>query len=877
MRDDVDAELEFHIQGRVDELIARGMPRGDAEREARERFGDFRRIETEVTRLDRDRLRRRTLQDRWQSFVGDLRFAVRSLVRQPLYSLVVIGTLTLGIGTTAAIFHAVDRVVLHPLPYPDAGRIVFLGMKRDKVIDIAALTPGRFQFWHDESRAFDALATWRSADAVFNDDDTGPVAHAMRVTSDFFRVVGVHPALGRVLVDADYRVEAAPAALVTDAFWRSRLGGDHSVLGQTVRLDSTQFTVVGILPPSFDVVGVPTQPDFLVPLVLTPRQLDGGGANYTVIGRLRENLSVEQIDADMTATFAAYRTARPEQIQDAADAGVAVLRFQEAFTGGLAPTLWILFGATGFVFLLACANVANIVLARTVNRQRELAVRTALGAGRGRIVWQIVLETIVLGVVSAVLATLGSLATVRGVVGLAHQSLLRDNQLRLDWRVVVYVTLIAVAASLLVGLIVALAATRADLTKSLAGSTRSGGIGPRRPTLRGALVTIESALAMVLLAGAGLLMTSFARVLAVDGGFRRDGIYTATIPRAPRDLSGVAPIWRFDQRVLENLRATPGILAAASTATLPLVRGWNIPTTVEGRDDATLGGTEWRAVSPGYFRAMDIPVLVGRDVSESDDEQAAAVVIVSKSYANQFFPDENPIGQRILVGSYKGRRTKATDAPREIIGVVPDLRDGSLEQTQLRSTVWLPQAQATRGLVGVPAFVVRANDPRVAATALRRAISAADPRIPSADVAAMSDIVSRSLSSRRFTLLLMTTFATVALALTCIGIYGVASYSVSQRRQEIGVRIALGAQAGSVVGLVVRQALRPTAIGLGIGVVAALLLSRVIARMLFGIGPRDPLSFGVVALVLIGVSAIASYVPARRASRVDPMEALRSD
>jgi predicted permease len=456
------------------------------------------------------------------------------------------------------------------------------------------------------------------------------------------------------------------------------------------------------------------------------------------------------------------------------------------------------------------------------------------------------------------------------------QLFVRQSQLNLDWRVVLYITLIATLASIGIGFIVALLTTRIDLANSLASSSRGSAVGDRRGKLRATLVTIEAALAMILLCGAGLLIMSFVRVLQVDGGFRRDGIYTAHLSQTPRSYSDDDAIWRFDQRVLAGLRATPGIQAAASTATLPLQRGWNIPTTVEGRDDATIGGTEWRSVSPGYFHAMDIKLLAGRDFAETDTRGSPPVVIVSKSYAAKLFPDENPIGRRIYIGVYKGRRKEKAVAS-EIVGIVVDLRDRSLDQSQLRQTVWVSHAQATGMNGGLPSFVVRANDPSVAATALRRAIADADPRLPVADIASMNDVVSQSLGHRRFSMMLLTIFAFVALALTCVGIYGVASYSVSQRTREIGVRIALGAQPGSVVRLVVGQGIRPALIGLTVGLVLALLVSRVIASMLFGTSPRDPLSVSIVAGLLTTVTAIATWLPARRASRVDPVEALRAD
>jgi putative ABC transport system permease protein len=873
-RSDVDAELEFHVAGRVDELIASGLSPDEAQREARRRFGDFARIEAEVVRLERGRRRRRSLRDRLDTLIKDVRFAARSVARQPVFALVVIATLTLGIGTTAAIFHAVDRIVLHPLPYPDADRIVYLGMQRSYGLDVGAVTPRRFQFWHDQSRIFDGLATSRGFEAGIDGSETD-VVEGTRVTPDFLKVLGARPALGRALIAGDYAADAAPIAVISDGLWKRKFGGDRDAVGKSLRLDSTRYTIVGVLPRTFEIAEQQHVPDVFLPLVLTPADLNDGGANYTAVGKLRLNVTQAQIDADMASVFARFREQYPTAV-DEGDLGVAVIDFQHVFTGSLAKMLWIFLGATAFVFLLACANVVNIVLARAIGRQREFAVRTALGAGRASIVRQILLEMLVLGVASAMCATVASLFSVRWISTLGMQLFARESQLSLDWRVVLYVALIATVASIAIGFVVAMMTTRIDLANSLAASARGSGVGDRRGKLRATLVAIEAALAMVLLCGAGLLIMSFVRVLQVDGGFRREGVYTAHISQTPRSYSDEDAVWRFDQRVLGELRTTPGIQAAASTATLPLTRGWNIPSTVEGRDDASIGGTEWRAVSPGYFQAMDIKLLSGRDFAETDTRASPPVVIVSKAYAAKLFPDENPIGRRIYIGVYRGRRKEKVTAS-EIIGVVADLRDRSLDQSQLRQTIWVSHSQAKGMGTALSSFVVRANDPSVAAAALRHAIADADPRLPVADIASMSDVVSRSLGHRRFSMILLTTFAFVALVLTCVGIYGVASYSVSQRTREIGVRIALGAQPGSVVRLVVAQGIRPAMVGLGIGLVLALLVSRVIASMLFGISPRDPLSLSIVAAVLAIVTAVATWVPAQRAAQIDPVQALRAD
>ncbi len=612
VRADVDAELAFHIEGRIDELVAGGMSRDDAEREARRRFGDFARIEGEVERLDRDRQRRHSLRERIESLIGDIRYAVRSVARQPLFALVVVATMTLGTGTTAAIFHAIDRIALHPLPYPDADRIVYLGMQRSYGLDVGAVSSRRFQFWREQSRIFDGLATSRSFEATL-DGSESDIVNGLSVTADYLNVIQTHVPLGRAFVSTDYAADAAPIAIISDGLWKRKFGGDARVLGTQVRLDSTRYTVVGVLPPDFEIAESKNAPDLVTPLVFQPSQIDDAGANYTAIGKLRRNVTPAQIDADMASVFARFREAYPAQI-DAEDRGVAVINFQRLMAGSLTTTLWIFLAATAFVFVLACANVANIVLARAIGRQREFAVRTALGAGRARIVRQLLLEMLVLGVVSAICATGASLLAVRWISTLGAQLFIRESQLHLDWRVVAYAAGIATVASIVIGGIVALATTRIDLATGLSASTRGAGVGDRRGRLRSTLIAIEAALAMVLLAGAGLLIMSFVRVIQVDGGFRREGVYTAHISRTPRDYDNDA-VWRFDQRVLEQLRATPGIQAAASTATLPLRRGWNMPTTVQGRDEATIGGTEWRSVSPGYFAAMGIKLLAGRDLA----------------------------------------------------------------------------------------------------------------------------------------------------------------------------------------------------------------------------------------------------------------------
>jgi predicted permease len=514
-----------------------------------------------------------------------------------------------------------------------------------------------------------------------------------------------------------------------------------------------------------------------------------------------------------------------------------------------------------------------------LGRRREFAVRAALGAGQGRITRHVVLEMAILGTLSAVLATGASLLSLRAIVALAEGSLLRETQLRLDPRAVVFTTLITLAAILIVGTAVAVSAARVDVSRTLSEGGRSGMSGRGQRFVRSALVSLQSSIAMVLLAGAGLLVASFVKLTSVDPGFQREGVFIARIQHAPLGYDSSGVVSSFERRVLTRLRATPGIASAGSASTVPLERGWNLPMTVEGRLDATEGGMEWRSASPGYFKTIGVRLIAGRDILESDDAGTPPVVVISQSFAKRFWPGEGAIGHRVLLGRFKGRLVGPSfDEPaREIVGVVPDLRDKSLAQPFMVNTAWVPRAQVVKGMSHLPSFVVRASDSRIAMAALRGAIGDAEPRMGTPELLAMNDIVTASLSQRRFIVVLMGVFAVLALTLSCVGIHGVVAYSVAQRVQEIGIRMALGARPGSVTRLVVSQGMRPAVVGLALGFVAALMLSRLLTKMLYRVGPHDPGPLAAVAVVLITVSLVASYLPARRASRVDPLTALRAE
>jgi putative ABC transport system permease protein len=882
---DVDAELTFHIQGRIDELMGRGLSRQDAEAETRRLFGDYARIESEVERIDRGMTRRRTIAEHAEACLADVRYAVRTLAHQPVFAGVVVLTLTLGIGATTAIFHVVDRVVLHPLPYPEPARIVYVGWSwRGKGNYAGALSPQKFVFFHDQSHIFDGLVATRGISGTVGETSSGASARGLLVTEDFFRVLKVQPARGRAFIRDEFAPDAPSVAILGHALWTTRFGGDPNVIGREFRLDDRPYTIVGIMPESFELAEETESSGFLVPLRFTETDLADAGSNYLVIGRLRNGVTESQAKQDLALAFDRYRATFPDIVAKEGDTGPVLFTYRSLFVSGLEPLLWILLVATLFVLLLGCANVANLLLARALSRQREFAVRTALGAGRGRIVRQVVIEALLLGVVSAVIASVVSLAGVRGLVALSHGSMMRDTQLAVDQRALWFTTLIAVTASLGIGLAAALPATRIDLARSLSEGARGGSPSRRQRGLRNALVATESAIAMILLAGAGLLIASFVKLRAVDPGFVLDGIVTARIAHAPAGYDSAAAVDEFERRVLERLRATPGITSVGATSSLPLVRGLNTVMTLDGNDEAKEGGLEWRAVSPGYFQTFGIKVLRGRQITDADSRLAPPIVLVSKSFADKWWPGENPLGRRIRIGKFGSRSLgkSSGDPAREIVGVVADMKDMALEQLRPRHTVWVPQAQTTPSFlshVSLPSFAVRATDIHAAATALRAAIQDADPRMGAPEISAMRDVASSSSSyqQRWFTLVLMSLFAAVALGLTSVGIYGVVAYSAARRVHEIGVRMALGARPANVVVLVVGQGMRPVILGLAGGLLAALALSRLLTKMLFGVSPHDPRTLAVVALVLTAVALLASYLPARRATRVDPLTALRSE
>jgi predicted permease len=862
-------ELRFHLDMEVAANERRGLDAAEARRRALATFGGVERFKEEV----RDARGSGHL----ERLVLDVRYALRGLLRSPGFTLAAMAALALGVGANTAVFSVIDGIVLKPIPYPDAERVVYLGWENGKGGRMPALSPLMFVFFREQSRSFEGVATTRQWTAELDGDPAQPLVHGVRVSTDFFDVVGVRPALGRALAPDENEPGGPKTVVLSHRFWADRLGGDPAVLGKSLRLGDDSYTIVGVMPDDFRMVGnSASSNDVLVPLQLRVDPSDIG-LNYEVIARLRSGVTERQLLADLARVSSAFHAQHPGD-DEALDGSVYATTYRDVYTGGFAHTLWILLGATLFVLLIACADVANLLLARSAGRQREFATRVALGAGRARIVRQLLTESLALGILGGAAGLLLGVGILRLLLASMPWSLPRAGEMGLDTRVLGFTLLISLGTAVVFGLVSALGATRPDVAASLREGGRAGESTARRRA-RESLMAIEAGVSLVLVVGAGLLIASFIRLYRIDPGFDAKNVVTARFDHAPAGYDASGALWRFEQEVLAQLHRLPEVESAAGTSITPLAGQWNLPVTVEGRPDATEGAVQWRAISPEYFRTMRIPLSRGRPFATADGAGAPDVAIITQSMAERYWPGGDAIGKRILLGVYKGKvRAGESARPREVIGIVGDARDIALDRAPAR-TVYIPQAQVPDDWgVSLPTFVIRGRgDSHPSREEIVRVMHDADPRLRPPMIEPLTNLMAASVASERFTMLLMSLFAGLALVLTAIGIYGVISYAVGRRRQEIGVRMALGARASDVSRLMVRQAMRPVLLGLVAGVAAALLLTRLLAGMVYGVSVRDPLTFVLVLCVLAAVAALAAYLPSRSATRIDPSLALRAE
>jgi len=808
----------------------------------------------------------------------DIKFGLRTLTRTPEFSALAALTLALGIGASTAIFSIVNAVLLRRLPYTASDRLVAVQpVTRDGArFRIRAVMPGDFLDWQARSRSFDDMAAYTAATFALTGGGEPQRVLGAAVTQRFFETVGVQPIAGTTFASAG--VDRTDVVVIGAGLWRRRFQSDPHIIGKTITIDGKPVAVVGVMPPGFafprDLLGGQSSGTRLVedigmwtPLSLVPG--DRRNAYLQVIGRLKNDSTIERAQADITAIGQGLVAARVPR----AVAQVAVVGLQEELVREVRPLLLVLFGAVGFLLLIACANVANLLVGRAASRQREVAIRVSLGAGRLRLVRQFLTESVMLALAGGVVGMLVAAWSLDLAVAIIPAgSLPRLSEVVIDRQALAFAIAVSVATGILFGLVPAIHGSKADVTDALksAGSAQTV-----RTRLLGVIVVSEVTLAFVLVTASALLIKSFVRLTAVDIGFQSDRVLTASVTLPDSRYPSPPQIRAFSSEVIERLRRSPGVAHAGAINWVPFGGNLLVGDFI-ARDLAAMPPNAWAmkmAVSGDYFQAMAVPVARGRLIADADGADATPVAVVNEALASRIWPGQNAVGKEIRLGFGQ----PPADVWRTIVGVVGNTKQAF--DDEVRPAIYVPVAQLSVPiLLRNLTFVARAaSTPASLVPAIRSDIRSADPLLPFDRIQTMEELQATSVSEPRFRSVVLATFAATALALVAIGILGVLAYTVTRRTREIGVRMALGAQRVDVVGLVVRQALGMTAIGVIIGAIAAAWLVRLLERFLFGVRALDAPSFIAAAIVLVGVALVASYVPARRATKLDPLIALRAE
>jgi putative ABC transport system permease protein len=795
----------------------------------------------------------------------DLQFGLRMLAKNPAFTAVVVLALGIGIGATTAIFSVVNAVLIRALPYGDPERIVMVWMDNPKLnLDQDFHSYPNYADYRDQNQTFEEVAAFN--DRSFNLTGAGEPERLIGAwsTANLFRVLGTDPALGRAYTVEEEEPGKDLVVVLSHGLWQRRFGGDPDIIGQQVSLNGANRTVIGVMPAHFAFPRKETE--VWVPLAINQNIRNARGAFYLkAVGRLRPGVSLEQARADMETIASRLR----QEYDYLSTYGVNLVGLHDQIVGNVRPALLVLFGAVAFVLLIACANVANLLLARAAAREREIAIRTALGAGRGRIVRQLLTESVILSLAGGAVGLLLAVWGLDVLVALSPQDIPRLDQVGIDGRVLGFTLIVSLLTGFIFGLVPAFQASKPDLNESLkeGGRGSTGGIHGTR--VRSTLVVFEIALSLVLLIGAGLMIRSFQRLQDFNLGFNPDRLLTLKVQLAGSQYMQAGQVTGFFDRLLERVESLPGVVSAGAVSSVFLSKTPNSTTfSLEGRPDPPPAEdieVPFDTVSPAYFRAMGIPLLAGREFDHRDVLDAPGVVIINDTFARMYFPGEDPIGRRF---KYRGDRNPWLT----IVGVVSDMRRTGFD-SEVRPETFLPYAQFPDERM---TLVVRASsDPAGLIGAIRSQVSEIDSAQAIYDAKTMDEWLGEMTSQRRFNMLLLAIFSAVALILAAVGIYGVISYSVTQRTHEIGVRIALGAARRDVLKLVVGQASKLTVAGLGAGLVAAFGLTRLMASLLYEVSATDPITFAIIPVVLAVIALISSYLPARRAAKTDPMIALR--
>ena len=869
---EVNDELRFHLESRVDALIARGLTRQAAEAQARTEFGDVRAAHAEIAAIARGRAVKERRGDWWEELRQDVRFASRALFARPSFLIIASLTLALGIGANAAIFSVVDAALLKPLPYADPDRLVSVWPR-------SAMMPGIFVRARDETRTLDPIAGYSGGSPVSVTGASEPARLVQsEVTSRFFDVLGARAELGRTFLDGEDQPGRDRIVVLSHSLWQQRFGGDRGILGRSVVVDGVPRTVVGVMPADFHFPS-PTI-DFWVPVSLDASRANvgryWGTSSLNVIGRLRGGVSVRQAERELAAIVDRARSAFPWRMPDAWGTNVTVVPLERKVVGDIGPMLMVLFGSVVVVLLIACVNVANLLLGRAAAREREIAIRASLGAGRGRIVRQLLTESVLLGLIGGALGLAVAAAGVRGLLLLVPAGMPRVTEVGVDGRVLAFTMLTALATGVGFGLAPALRASRPAL-QAVLGATRNAGGTLARRRLSEMLVIGQIALGVVLVAGAGLLIKSFWRLHQVDLGFRPEQVIAADVPIPAFPSDSAVRAQAFYNAVLEHVRAIPGVRSVAVASVLPFGGIGSMESSfaadIEAHPVAPGGNVPMlvrTVVSEDYFKAMGIPLLRGRGFTAADQSAGAAVALVDELTAKRVWPNADPIGQRFRPVWVKPWIT--------VVGVVGTVKRDSLNSAG-EVGIYLPASVATGFNFPVQmTLVIRSETAGPSLVRrLRSAVASVDPSVPVKDVRPLTELVSGSAARARFTMLLLAAFAGVALVLGGVGVYGVVAYAVARRTREIGVRMALGARARDVLVMVLREGGVLVTAGVVLGLLGALAASRLLAGFLFGVSTTDPAVFMAVPSLLAVVALGACVVPARRAARVDPVRALGSE
>jgi putative ABC transport system permease protein len=802
-------------------------------------------------------------------FLNDLRYAVRLQRKNPGFTIVAVIALALGIGANTAIFSVVNTVLLRPLPYKDPERLVMVWEEATKA-GYPTDTPAAANFvdWRDQNQAFEGMAA--IADESFNLTGSGDPERleGRRVSANLFPLLGVEPQLGRVFAAAEDQPGSERVVVLSYKLWQRRFGGDAGIVGKTLNLNGAGYTVVGVMPARFQ---FPTADDEAwVPIAFTQEDATNRGRHYLeVVGRLKPSVTLNQAQAEMSTIATRLQQQYP---QSNTDLGAVITPLHEHLVGDIRPALLILLGAVGLVLLIACANVANLLLARAAVRQKEIAVRVALGARRWRLIRQFLTESVSLSVLGGLVGLAIAYGGLMVLKSFIPENISQAREISIDYKVLGFTLLVSVGTGLIFGLAPALQSVRFNQMETLKEGGRDAATGGSGKRLRGLLVMAEVAISLVLLIGAGLLINSFLRLRNVDPGFRAENLLTMRI---------VLPEPKYEKRVrrsvfytdlVQRVQSLAGVRSAAVTTNLPLYRqGNSISVSIEGKPEPPPGQEQivvTRMISPSYFDTMTIPLLKGRGLTDQDTDDSPNVAVISETMARRYWPGEEPVGKRLAIGKVRSPADLI-----QVIGVAKDVRQFELTADP-KPQMYLTYRQF--GFFDLRDLVVKTDvDPASLAATVRNAVWEIDKDQPVSNIRTMEDILGDSIARQRFSMLLLAIFASVALVLAAVGIYGVMSYSVAQRTHEIGIRMALGAQTSAVLKLAVGYGLKLVGAGIIIGLIASFALTRVMSTLLFGVTATDPTTFMLISLLLIAVAAIASYLPARRATKVNPIIALR--